>query len=321
MSGFDDRNIVGLVQSTVEERREGSWAMELALYNGDSSSEIEKYGLFGGYQKMREWIGARQAAEVAQRNFEIRNRKYESTLSVPNDLRNRDKSGLLSAHIENWVDGTIAYQWEDLATDLINRANTATCFDGKTFYATDHQFADEAAQSNSLSASDVPALNVADPTAPTGIEMARVVVGLVSYMLTYKDDKGRYVNSNGRAFTIDVATLPLFMALNEALDLDSMAVAGGGNADNPIRGLVKGGFKLKPLFTPELTNATQKVRVFRTDARVKGIILQEERAIEFKQLGAGSDYEFENDAHKWGVQCNRGAGFGDWKASLEGTLS
>lgn len=321
MAGFDDRNVIGLIQSAIEDRFEGSWASQVSLYNPNSDRAIEQYGIFGGYQKMREWIGARQAATIAQKNHEIRNRKYESTLVVPNDLRNRDKSGLLEAYINNWVDGTIANQWEDLLINLINNAGTLTGFDGATFFATNHQFAAETAQTNTVTVTEVPALNVGTATAPTGLEMANVIMGLVAHMLTFKDDKDRYVNGSARNFVVAVSTVPLFTAASTALDTQQLAAGSGGNVDNPLRGMLAAGFRFVPKFIPDLTSATAKVRIFNTDGSLKPFILQEERGIEPKMLGAGSDFEFENDAVKWGVQTNRGAGYGDWKRAIEGTLS
>lgn len=317
MSGFDDRNIRGLIESAVEEHFEKSWAKELSLYNGNSDSAIEKYGIFGGYSKMREWIGARQANEVAQKNYEIRNRKWEGTLVVPNDMRNRDKSGLLEAHVNNWVDGTVANHWEDLAIDLINAGATQNCYDGTPFFGTAHQFGSETAQKNSLTNTEVTALNVGTPTDPTPAEMGLAIMGIIAWMLTIKDDKGRYINTNGRKFTVAVSTVNLLTPLAQALNSEILT----GIVDNPLNGLMKSGFQIKPLFLPQLTDATAKLRVFRTDGTVKPLILQEERGLEYKELAAGSDFEFENDAVKLGVQTNRGAGFGDWKQAAEGTLS
>jgi len=317
MSGFDDRNVIGLIQSAVEERFAGSWAADLAFVNTASSSEIEKYGIFGGYAKMREWVGARQAQTIGQKNYEIRNRKFESSLVVPNDMRNRDKSGLLDTHINGWVDGTVNYHWEDLLVDLINAGGAQTCFDGQYFFDTDHQFGDETAQKNSVTASDVTALNVGTATAPTPSEIASAIMGLVGYMLTFTDDKGRYINGNGRMFTVQVSTVDLWTSLMTAINSNILT----GIVDNPLNGLTLGGFKFKPLFSPELTSATAKIRVYRTDGARKAFILQEERGLQFKSKAEGSDFEYDNDAIEIGVQANRGAGYGDWKSAIEGTLS
>lgn len=314
MPGFDDRNVIGLIQSAAEERFEMNWATGLSLYNGNSDRAAEQYGIFGGFAKMREWLGARQGNQVAQKQYEIRNRKYESTLVVKNDDLNRDKSGLLQAHIGDWVDGTIMYQWEDLVTDLIN-ANSA-CYDTKNFFATDHQFEAETAQKNLLSSTEVAALDVATATAPTPTEMAAAILGITGHMLTFKDNKDRFVNGGARKFTVAVATVNLFSAAVQAISGNLLT----GNVDNPLTGMKMGGFSYEVKMIPALTSATDKVFVFRNDGSLKPFLLQEEVGIQYKRLGEGSDFEFENDAIKIGVNTNRGAGYGQWMHAARGTL-
>lgn len=317
MAGFDDRNIIGLIQSAVEERFNASFAMELSLYNPASTRAAEDYGLFGGFAKMREWIGARQANTVTKKQYTVRNKKYESTFAPTNDDIRRDSSGLLKAFIGEWVQGTIQYQWEDLLTDLINAGGTGTGADGKTFFATDHQWDAETAQKNELTATEVTALNVATTTDPTPVEIAAALMGMVGYMLTFTDDKGRFVNGSARNFHVAVSTINLWTPLMQALNSNLLT----GIVDNPLNGLKIGGFQFKPLLIPGLTSATSKMRVFRNDGSLKPFLLQEEEGIQYKVLGAGSDFEFENDAIKIGVNTNRGAGYGIWQHAASGTFS
>lgn len=312
---FDDRNVIGLLAGQVEERFENSWAKDISLYNPNSESAAETYGMFGGFAKMREWVGARQANTIAKRQYTIRNKKYESTLVVPNDDLRRDKSTLLKAYLGDWVDGTIMGQWEDLVTDLINANGTSA--DTKAFFATDHAFAGETGQSNLISASDVTALNIAIATDPTPSEIAAAVIGVVGWLLTLKDDKGRYINGNARSFTVAVSTINLWNPLMQALNSNLLT----GIVDNPLNGLKVGGFTFKPLLLPALTSATAKMRVFRNDAKLKPFLLQEETGITYKRLAEGSDFEFENDAIKIGVDTNRGAGYGIWQYGVDATMS
>src|SRR3954451_15968443 len=103
MSGFDDRNVIGLFQSRYEELFNMNWAKSLSLYNPSSDRDTETYGIFGGFPKMRQWIGARQAQTTAQKSYNIRNLPYESTLVVQQRLLDRDKTGLLSAYVGNFA--------------------------------------------------------------------------------------------------------------------------------------------------------------------------------------------------------------------------
>lgn len=315
MSGFDDRNVIGLFQSRYEVLFNESWASQLSLYNPESDAEAETYGLFGGYPRMREWIGARQAQGTAQRSYTIRNLPYESTLVVKQTMLNRDKSKLLTAYVNNFAGGCVANHWEDLVVTLIN-AN-GLCYDGQNFFDTDHQFGSETAQKNLLTATEVPALNITDTANPTSLEWASAIIGTVAYMMTIKDDKDRVVNQNARKFAITVSTVAQFTNLLTALTSDELP----GNVDNPLMGLKAAGFTFVPLFLPQLTSATTKFRMFRMDGELKPFILQSEQEIEYNLLGRGSDFYFENKAIKLGVDASRGAGYGLWEHAAESQFS
>lgn len=311
---YDDANIIGLFQSKYEQRFEGSWAGRLSLYNGDSNSAAEDYALFGGFPKMREWIGARQAQTLAGNQYQIRNKPYESTLVVPQRMLTRDKSGLLEAHVGNYADGVVVNHWEDLLINLIN--TNGLCADGENYYDTDHPTTPGSTQKNIITSSEVPALNVVDPTAPTPLEMATVIMSAAAWLLTLQDDKGRYVNGNARKFVVVVSTVPLYTAAMQSISSNLLT----GLVDNPLSGLKIGGFTFDVKLVPALTSATQKVRVFREDGELKPFILQQEQDIQYSMLGEGSDFFFENKAYKLGVDSSRGAGYGLYEQTVEAQL-
>lgn len=315
MPGFDDRNVIPLFINRYEELFNAGWAMKLSLFIPNSKRGTETYGLFGGYPKMREWIGQRHAQVVAQRAYSIRNLPYESSLPIGDRMLSRDQSGLLQKYISGFAADVVANQWEDLITQLINTNGTA--YDANAFFGATHQFGSETAQKNQVTSSDVPALDVAVPTAPTPLEMSSAILGLVGYMMSYTDNQGRYLNQNAREFAVAVSTPALFSSLMQAITGKILQ----GLLDNPINGFEAAGFKFTPLFLPSLTGATAKIRIFRTDGELKPFILQEEQAPEYQVLGQDSDYHFQNKAILLGVDASRGAGYGLFEYAIEGTLS
>lgn len=312
---FDDRNIIGLFWNQYEQRFEGSFANRLSLFNGASDRAVESYGIFGANPVMREWIGARQSQVLDKKQYEIRNRKWESTLVVPVEDLDRDKSGLLEARIGAFAGEVAADHWEDMLIDLIN-AN-GDCYDGQSFFDTDHQWGDSGVQKNALTASEIPSANVATSTAPTPLEMANIILETTAYMLGYKNDKGRDVNGNAREFEVVVATPALFSAAMQAVNNGLLI----GLVDNPLTGMKAGGFRYNVRMIPRLTNATNKVRLFRTDGLIKPFIIQEEETPRSQLLGRDSEFCFDNDAIALGVKCRRGAGYGEWATAAEVTLS
>jgi len=315
MPGFDDRNVIGLFQSRYEQLFQMNWARELSLYNPSSDRDTETYGIFGGFPKMRQWIGARQAQATAQASYNIRNLPYESTLVVNQRLLDRDKTGLLSAYVGNFAAGCVANHWEDLVVALVN-AN-GLCYDGQNAFDTDHALGSETVMKNDVTATEVPALDVTTTTNPTSIEWSAALAGLVAQMMTFTDDKGRFVNQTARKFAVAVSTVPLFTGLNAALTQQVQT----GTVDNILKGLWAAGYQFVPLFLPGLTSATTKVRMFRMDGELKPFILQQEQDIEYNLLGRGSDFYFENKSIKLGVDASRGAGYGLWEHMIQGTFS
>jgi len=56
-----------------------------------------------------------------------------------------------------------------------------------------------------------------------------------------------------------------------------------------------------------------KFAIFRTDAAIKSLIRQEETGVVMKVKGEGSEFEFDNDAHQYGIDTWRNVGYGYWQ--------
>lgn len=316
-SGFDDRNIIGAFDIAAHNAYEGSWASMLAFMNSDSDRATEEYGILGANSEMREWVGARQEQILRKKTYEISNAKYESTLVIPSAEVDRDKSGLLQARMDTFAVDTVAGHWESLVTALIN--NNGDCYDDQSFFDTDHLWGDSGTQKNEVTASEISALNVTTATAPTPAEASRAILGMVGHLLTLKNDKGRLVNGNARSFQIQVSTVDLYAPIVQAIASERLSES--GQIDNPLRGLTQKGFKFDVRLNPDITSATAKIHLFRTDGPLGPFILQDEKAPSLSILGPGSDFYFDNDAYKLGVSARRGAGYGFWEYALRGTLS
>ena len=87
--------------------------------------------------------------------------------------------------------------------------------------------------------------------------------------------------------------------------------------DNP---LVNSGFNVDVVMNPRLTGTTV-FYTFRTDGRVKPFILQEELAPEISALAEGSEEEFKENRHLYGVKAIRNVGYGLWQHASHSTLS
>ena len=66
---------------------------------------------------------------------------------------------------------------------------------------------------------------------------------------------------------------------------------------------------------------TSSFAVLRTDGRAKPFIRQEEEDLKVDALAEGSDEEFKNDRHLYGIKALRNAGYGLWQHAAKATLS
>lgn len=317
VSGFDDRNILGLFDVSAEDAFMKSWSSTLGFMNNDSDRGAEEYGILGANSAMREWIGARQAQILRKKEYTINNAKYESTMVAPKEEVERDKTGLLEARMGTFARDAVAGHWEDLITDLIT--DNGTCYDGIAFFSAAHVWGDSGTQKNLVTASEIASLNVTTATAPTPVEMAKAILGMTAHMQQFKNDKGRYINGSLRSFTVMCGTVDLYQAAVQAVA--SERLSDSGQIDNPLRGMTMGGFTYNVVPNYDLSSQTTNVYLFANDGPLAPFILQSEQDPELSVLGPGSDFYFDNDAYKVGVNARRGAGYGFWEQAIKATLS
>lgn len=102
-----------------------------------STSHSNTYGWLGEMPELREWIGDRVLKDIATHDYTIKNRDFESTISVKaNDIED-DNLGvykpLASAH------GRSAGMHTDkLVFAALKGGTSSLCYDGQNFFDTDH---------------------------------------------------------------------------------------------------------------------------------------------------------------------------------------
>ena len=147
--------------------------------------------------------------------------------------------------------------------------------------------------------------------------MMNAILQVIQNILSIKDNEGEPMNSNAKSFTVMVPVNlmgPTIAAVNNATL--------GNNVTNTLVTLANqqdGGFKINVEVNPRLT-WNNKFVVFRNDARVKALIRQEEVGVEMKAIAEGSELEFENNVHHYGVHAIRNVGFGYWQYGCMGLL-
>lgn len=318
LSVFDTRDVIGSFRKAYADSIDGSWAGQLAT-RIDTDKETETYRWLGAAPPLREWLGYRLYQALGRYTMSITNSKYEASLRFDlDDIRRTVKSGNQIPVVLAEMAAKAAKHPEQLLTTLITNGDTTTsglAYDGQQFFDTDHSEGNSGTQKNDLTATEVPAADVTTATAPTATEWANTLLQTIGYLYSLVDDQGDPINGDARNFVVMVGTTALYAGLVQAINLNALA----SGADNPLKAM--SGISVTPILNPRRAAATSEFDIFRTDGNVRPFIHQVEVPLITQMVGSGSETEFEEDAHKFGVKVVEGAGYGYWQHAAEVTFS
>jgi len=298
-SSLSSRAIIGEFYKTMEQDLGGSWVDGASrLFTSDQESESYKW--LGMAPAMREWVGGRQPRGFRENGITIANKKFEATLEVLMDEIRRDKTGQVMLRVRELAERANSH-WASLLSALIIAGESTTCYDGQYFFDTDHSEGDSGSQSNDITN------DITTTTAPTAGELQTSILLATQAILGFKDDVGEPMNENAREFCVMV---PVSYMSAASAALGATVISQTSNNIMALGSL--GGFTYKMAVNPRLTWTT-KLALFRTDGAVSALIRQEEEAIKMTALADGSEEEFKNDRHLYGVKANRNVGYGYWQ--------
>jgi phage major head subunit gpT-like protein len=110
--------------------------------------------------------------------------------------------------------------------------------------------------------------------------------------------------------------VPYLQAAGEALG--AQVISSTSNLISATGNL--GGFNVNLAVNPRLTWTT-KFATFRTDGDVAPFIRQEEEPISMTAIAEGSEVEFTDDVHQYGIKAMRNVGYGYWQKACLTTLT
>lgn len=303
---LSSRAIVGRFYRALEQDLGEGWVNSLAmLFSSDQESETYKW--LGQVPAMREWVGGRLAKPLRDDGITIVNKEWEATLEIPRVWMERDKTGQIQVRI-NELAARAQSHWADLLSALIINGESATvdgknntCYDGQSFFDTDHSEGSSGTQSNSISS------DITTTTAPTVAEMQTAILQGMQQIIGFKDDQGLPLNAAARRFVVMVPT-PFIASCAGALGASVIA-----QTDSTIKALgALGGVTFEMFFNPRLTWTT-KFAVFRADGNVKPFIKQEEDGVRVEAVAEGSELVFNEKVHRYGISARRNVGYGYWQ--------
>lgn len=302
---LSSRAIIGRYYQRLEQNPGLQWVGAVSNYF-TSDQESETYKWLGQVPVMREWIGGRNAKGFRENGITIENKHFEATLEVLVRELKRDKTGQVMVRVDELADRTNAH-WAKLLSELIENAESTVCYDGQYFFDTDHAEGDSGSQSNKLSIdiSTLPTEVHGSVTVPSVEELQLSILQMIQQIYSLKDDQGEPLNENAREFLIMVPT----KMWNVAKAATAAPVITHGQT-NIVQ--VMDEVRLSVTQNPRLS-WTDKLAVFRTDGAVKPMIRQEEEPVMLKAIAEGSELEFNEDKHQYGVDTWRNVGYGFWQ--------
>lgn len=115
-----------------------------------SGTSSERYPWLGSIPGVREWVGERVLRNISEYGYEIRNRSWEQTVTVPRPAIEDDQFGVYAPLMEEM--GRAAKTHPDtLVFNLLRAGFSTLCFDGQFYFDTDHPVLDLAGNAYSVS--------------------------------------------------------------------------------------------------------------------------------------------------------------------------
>lgn len=311
--GLGSRAIIGEFYKTLEQNIGQTWIPTISnLFTSDQESE--EYKWLGMVPQLREWVGGRQAKGFRENGIEIKNLPFEATLAVMTRELRRDKTGQIMVRVRELAQRANAH-WAGLLSTLIVNGATNVCYDGQYFFDTDHSEGLSGNLSNKINAdiSTYPAMH-GTVTAPSPEEMQWAIMAGIQQLYSLKDDQGEPMNEMAKNFLVMVAPSlwkPAMSAIYSPL---------AGAAATSMDQIRQSGLTITPVVNARLSAWTDKFAVFRADSEVKPFIRQEETPIQMKAIADGSELEFNEEKHHYGISAYRNVGYGLWQHACQVTM-
>lgn len=286
------------------ESGDNGWVNNLAMPI-DSNDAAEDLAWLGTPPALREFVGGRQAKELAEYHFDVRSKDYEGSLRMPKKSWIRDKTGQLQVRISQFADRVNDHPAKILSNLILNAESTA-CFDGQYFFDTDHVSKNSGSQSNDITAT------ASTAAAPTAAEYTKAITGAVQQIYKLKDDEGEPTNQMAKSFGIMVPVDHMGAALEATTSL--LGTNGGTNLLPSLQ--TRGLLSFEIIVNPRLTWTT-KFATFRLDGTVKPFVLMTDEAMrDVFALGPESEYCRVNGHCLAGVDWSGNVQYGDWTQAV-----
>lgn len=316
MDKITSRAVLGHMKNALTVEKPPAW-IPLVSNEFPSDQDSEEYPWLDATGPLREWIGGRNAKGFKENSLTIVNKHFEGTVEVlVKDLR-RDKFGMIKARINDLVSRAKTHPASLLSTLMLNGASTA-CYDGQYFFSTTHSEGESGTQSNSITI-DISAYPVIEPgtvALPAVAEFQYAIAKAIEAMAGFKDSAGEPINENMMNFIVMVPVQYMNVALQAVATPVQIA-----ETQSALQAL-KGKFNIEVVPNTRLSTlySSYQFTVFNTDGYIKPFIFQRETNYNVGAKAEGSEYEFDNAAHQYGLDYWGNVSYALWQKAVLVTL-
>lgn len=264
-----------------------------------SNGKSNTYAWIDKFPKMRKWLGDKVVKQLSAHAYTLVNDDFEATVEIDRNDIEDDNIGIYKPQAQ--MAGESSKQWADeLVFTCLTNAFDEACYDGKTFYATNHEVGE--GKSKKLVSNR---LNV--PLKIDTLAEAKASYGAARTMLrSMRDEEGRPLNLNGTVLIVPPALEDTANALMTTERLED-------GKPNPYKGtakvLVVGWLKTDTEW--HLQDASKAVKPIIFQPRKKPVFVQ--------QTDTSSDAVFMRKKFKFGAEARGAAGYGLWQMAVGST--
>ena len=251
-----------------------------------SDTETEDYSWIAEVPGMKEWVDERTLEALKQFSFSIKNKDWESTISVDRNTMEDNKLGQIKPRIQDMAMAAKMHP-DELVFALLAAGFATNCYDGQYFFDVDHPL-ENGVQSNKIT----------DALGATGLQNALTV--------------GRRLKGyTGRPLNIVFDTL----VVPPELEIPGRKLLFADRNDAGATNIMKGVLD-NLLVSPYLAD-TNNWFILCTKRPLKPVILQMRKRPDFLALDRPDDYNaFMKKQFMYGVDARYNVGFGLYQLAV-----
>jgi phage major head subunit gpT-like protein len=236
-----------------------------------------------------DWVGDKQIQSMAAHTYSLTCVEWETTIEVKRRDLEADRLGIYAIKAKNSGE-LAAYFPEERVADVVNASFTGVCWDGKTFFATDHPTEDK----NGVAATYSNKGTVALAASTQAAAIASLGAGLTA-LQTMKNTKGRLIRVNGIRLVVppalrDVANI---LATNDRLE---------DGKPNPYKGIAVEVW-------PQLTSATAWFLLGESGGLKPFVLVQRKKPTPVQVIDPNDSFVVKSGKFLFGIEADAVAGY------------